>query len=348
MGNTLTKTESLLRSESGVTFTRRRIIAVSRNKNQMSARAKRQARNNGIPFELAVARVQRMMDTTSTVEHNIKLLDKNGLARQFDVVVRGSFGGLKAIGVIECRDHSKRLGLDDVEAFASKSRSVHANTAVIVSRRGFTSSALILAKDLGIGTMSLVEAESPFTPLQLRNPWYGISHEFDQLVFHFEYLGPGPAAVGCPLDQPFFNKMPVCNYVSRRLMDNFDELPTGAFKYQIRFHEPLPVLVSNHSLLLIGVSAEGIRLRRTKVAWHPIKCDGYFDWQESSIKVAPSSPVSVQINSFDTESWEDFEGVIPPESPYTFLVHSRRSLIPDDEPVPDLSSLCCVNELVKG
>src|SRR5215212_5196720 len=94
--------------------------------------------NPGIPFEKIVARIQQMMDPNSTVTHNEKLNDRVGNRRQYDVVIRGQFGGRPVLGVIECKDHSRRKGAETVEAFAKKTENLGANLRIVVSRKGFT------------------------------------------------------------------------------------------------------------------------------------------------------------------------------------------------------------------
>src|ERR1700694_2881048 len=100
----------------------------------------------GIALEKAVARIQQMMDANSTVHHNETLEDRVGNKRQFDVVIRGQFGGRPILGVIECKDHNRKKGPADVEAFAKKSENLGANLRLMVSKKGFPKQALKLAK----------------------------------------------------------------------------------------------------------------------------------------------------------------------------------------------------------
>ncbi len=180
-------------------------------KKRRSNSANEAKRRTGKPFELAVTRVQRMMDANTTVLHDMKIVDRDGIERQFDVVIKGHFGGMSTLGVVECRDHKRKLGLDDVEAFSAKSRSVNANIALIVSRSGFTENALKLAKVLGVGTMSLVDSESMFTPTSLNIPWYGVIHDWTVRCL-IEYCGAGPASIGFPDEMPKYDGKPVLNF----------------------------------------------------------------------------------------------------------------------------------------
>ncbi len=52
----------------------------------------------GIGFEKAVAVIQEQIDPTSSVYHNEKIIDRLGHARQFDIVIRGTFANNCAAG----------------------------------------------------------------------------------------------------------------------------------------------------------------------------------------------------------------------------------------------------------
>ena len=58
----------------------------------------------GVKLERIVSKIQQMMDPRSTVTHNELLKDRVGNKRQYDVIIRGRFGGQPVLGVIECKD----------------------------------------------------------------------------------------------------------------------------------------------------------------------------------------------------------------------------------------------------
>lgn len=103
----------------------------------MGGSARRKFRS-GESFERRVLEIQQKLAPDTELFHDEKVSDIHGIERQFDVVMRGTFAGRPVLGVIECRDNSRRKGLDAVEAFAKKCESVGANLRLMVSRRGFT------------------------------------------------------------------------------------------------------------------------------------------------------------------------------------------------------------------
>jgi hypothetical protein len=123
-------------------------------------------------FERLVAALHASTVKGATVKWNEKIG-----RRQFDVTVRFNDGLYDHLTLIECKDHAKRVEVDDVDAFATKSRDAHATKAIIVSASGFQGGCTEVAKRHGIGLFALAEMDSvpaemlgaAFTPTLVRN-----------------------------------------------------------------------------------------------------------------------------------------------------------------------------------
>jgi hypothetical protein len=113
----------------------------------------------GIAYEIAVATIQKRFDPFARVRHNEIIVDRIGHRRQFDVVIRGSFSGQPMLGVIECKDTSRKVGTPEIDAFITKANDINANFKIIVSRHGFSKNALEKCKHYGIKPLSLVTYE---------------------------------------------------------------------------------------------------------------------------------------------------------------------------------------------
>jgi Restriction endonuclease len=109
-----------------------------------------------LSFEKAVAQVQAQFDVDAKVAHNEQIVDRLGHSRQFDVVIRGKFGGQDILGVIECKDTKAKVGSPEVDAFVTKSQEVKANLRILMSRRGFTRPALEKCTHYGIQALSFL------------------------------------------------------------------------------------------------------------------------------------------------------------------------------------------------
>ncbi len=83
-----------------------------------------------------------------------------GRLREHDVVIRLNQGHHHVIIAIECRDRSRSVGVEQVEAFKTKCEDTGINQAIIVSPSGFFKSALKKAQHYGIRCLSIQEAHS--------------------------------------------------------------------------------------------------------------------------------------------------------------------------------------------
>jgi len=89
-----------------------------------------------------------------TVEQNILLEGIDG-PRQIDVVIRGKVGPIDILTVVECKDHSRKIDIETVDAFHSVAQDVKANKAIIVSSKGFSKNAIAKSKRLGMTLCTL-------------------------------------------------------------------------------------------------------------------------------------------------------------------------------------------------
>jgi hypothetical protein len=77
--------------------------------------------------------------------------------RQFDVTIRFELGNYSYLTVVECKNQGRRVPVEKVEAFVTKSNGVNANKAVMVSTSGFQTGAIEVAKDHGVDLVILDE-----------------------------------------------------------------------------------------------------------------------------------------------------------------------------------------------
>jgi hypothetical protein len=104
-------------------------------------------------FERIIAAIHAETNGDAEVKWNEAI---NG--RQFDVVVRFKLGLHEYLTVIECKDYSDRVSVDKVDAFATKTRDINANKAVMVAANGFQSGCLEVAARHGITLLTLHES----------------------------------------------------------------------------------------------------------------------------------------------------------------------------------------------
>ena len=117
--------------------------------------------NNGIGYEEMVWMVYRTLcgeETFSNVQHNVKLQGPDG-ERQIDVLVTHEHANVKYLTVVECKDYRGKLNVTHIDAFASKLTDVKASKGILVSRNGFSKTAIQKAKRVGIELCIVDSAE---------------------------------------------------------------------------------------------------------------------------------------------------------------------------------------------
>ncbi|MCA3717379.1 MAG: hypothetical protein IM674_03900 [Brevundimonas sp.] len=108
-------------------------------------------------FQGMVALIEKAMQQAEgvTIESPGFVLDSGGERREHDVLIRRKVGLHEIVTAVECRDKSRKLGLNDLEAFARKCERTGVDHRVMVSARGFCKSALRAAPAERIQCLSL-------------------------------------------------------------------------------------------------------------------------------------------------------------------------------------------------
>lgn len=115
----------------------------------------------GEEFNDFVAALERLalQDPNVTVEKRVFLKDKDtGQAREHDIIITVTSGHHKMVTSIECRDRTRPVGVNEVEAFQSKCARTGVHRAIFVSSSGFAETAKVKAKAWSIECLSLKEA----------------------------------------------------------------------------------------------------------------------------------------------------------------------------------------------
>ena len=124
------------------------------------------AHKTGKYLEELIAWIQSSVHEKALVIPNEKVLDiHTKTKRQIDISIRLSDGPTHLFVMVEVRDHKRPIDVRYVEEVHSKKQSVNANAASIVSKSGFTKTAIEKAKYLGIQTLTYKEA--------LKSDWSG-------------------------------------------------------------------------------------------------------------------------------------------------------------------------------
>jgi len=112
-------------------------------------------------FEELIAWIQTCLHKNATIKANEKIKDiDTGKPRQVDITIRLSDGPTEFLGIVEVRDRRRPVGVRYVEEILGKIRSTQADAAFLVSRSGFTKTAMDKARHLGIRILTFEEAKT--------------------------------------------------------------------------------------------------------------------------------------------------------------------------------------------
>jgi predicted helicase len=153
------------------------------------------AKNDGKALQRLIRAIESALaagNETVKVEMSKRLPDKvTGKLREHDVVLTITNNHHETIIALECRDRSRRVGVDAVEAFHNKCQDTGISSGIIVSASGFWKSAVEKATHYNIGCLSLTEAEGFDWCIAT-----GLTNFSRKLIHtHLGVIFPGPSAV---------------------------------------------------------------------------------------------------------------------------------------------------------
>jgi hypothetical protein len=159
----------------------------------------------GRGLERFVAAIHKQEETGAEVRWGEKIQ-----GREFDVTIRHMHRDQTVLTVIECKDLSKRVSINAVEAFVTKAADINASRAIIVSAKGFQRGAIASAKKHRVELWTLSEfiedwparlTREPIEALNIRNVQFVGSGEVRYMLpgdekeaLHHVSLILGPAA----------------------------------------------------------------------------------------------------------------------------------------------------------
>lgn len=114
----------------------------------------------GDPYQELVASIVRALDPNADVQVGQWVEGPDGLL-ELDVEIRGNLDGVKKYIIVECKDWSRKIGIETVDALESKRKDIAADIALICSNSGFTSIALRKARWVGIGLVPALKTGDP-------------------------------------------------------------------------------------------------------------------------------------------------------------------------------------------
>ncbi len=95
----------------------------------------------GLGYEKIVAGIYRQFAEAAEVTENERIIGISGSSRQIDIALREKIDGTTVLVIIECKDYSRPVDIERVDALIGKIQDVEAKRGIIVSDSGFTAGA---------------------------------------------------------------------------------------------------------------------------------------------------------------------------------------------------------------
>lgn len=265
-------------------------------------------KNTGIEFEKLVASIQSRVDPNASVSHSRILKDRHGHNRQFDVVIEGRFGGQDILGIIECKDFSKKVGTPEVDAFVTKSQDINANFKILVSKRGFSKPAIQKSKHYGIQTLSLIPNDDVNIGFKVGSYWFADVYYWDQLSLTIlvdseieEELDFNPYDVT-------INEKKVIDWFTNYLIKEYDLCQDTGWVVGVRvdFDNNQVVNIGNNiSRICKGLEFHAKKSLSKRKKFVGIKGAGFFDWQRSKATLPAQQSVKSDTVETNFMEWEE-------------------------------------------
>lgn len=259
----------------------------------------------GVAFERVVAEIQAQFDPSAQITHNEHLTDRLGQSRQFDVVIRGTVAGHQVLGVIECKDLSRKVGTPEVDAFVTKASDVNANLRILISKNGFSGPALEKCKHYGIRALSLFDDLPAGRFFAVGARWEADIFAWSEIrctVIWADEDPPGPYT----LEGLTADGTRLLDSLTNYLLKHHDDLNTeGWLRIDTVFNAPrLLQLDDGFSALATGVHFDVQRICQRYKLTTKLGGRGYFDWQTRQASFPPGADLCLGAVSGDFSQWD--------------------------------------------
>lgn len=125
-------------------------------------------KNTGKAYEEFVGAIQQSLIHAEKISHlkninvevNKKIIDRNGITRQFDVYWEFNLGGYEYKTVIECKDYASSITIEKIDAFIGKTADIPGLKLIYATKTGYQSGAQKKAEQHKIDLLIVREGEN--------------------------------------------------------------------------------------------------------------------------------------------------------------------------------------------
>lgn len=249
--------------------------------------------------------MQARLDPAAVVVHNESLIDRWGHSRQFDVAIRGVFAGQQMLGIIECKDLSRKVGLPEVDAFITKSQDVNANFKILMSRRGFSKHALEKCKKHGIQAFSMLNKDPANNGFFVGARFTADLLQWTQLSVKLHYEPTTTETAPLDVNDLKIDGKRIIDWFTNYLLDIEETITSVGWVVDkhIQFATPRDVsLREGDNQLCTAITFKAERLCEQYEKLVGINGDGFFDWNANHMTFPPQS-IRTDLVPMDLKQW---------------------------------------------
>ena len=262
-------------------------------------------------FEQLAYEIQKSLSPDAEVKSNDKIMGADSkIPREIDISVRQGVGQYKILIAMECKDWAHPVDIKEIEAFIQKIKDIRANKGAFISYKGFTKSAVELARNHGLDTFRLVDVENKDWKAYASIPVLLIGHSIKSLSFSFSGFPYLPMPLVMASDrEPFFRIN--CLDEKRQYIDKLRFIVANKWNKQLIPHIPgihreIPINESRFieyesqiipCRLAVNVIVEE---KRHLGHWPLVKLKGFADVQNGG--VATREIITESLSFYEVES----------------------------------------------
>jgi len=266
---------------------------------------------NGKKYEEAVAEIHKLFSEDTEILTNQYIEDNFGIKREFDIVIKTKACNYDVMGLVECKNHNRKVDIPVVEAFAKKSESVNANFKIIFSKKGFSKNAVKLAEKYGIKPYSLVDNENKELSLKVGWLLYGKTYKFGFVSGKIDTVKDLNLQNPLQHNEPFFRKRNLYELSIKEIVkaSTDSEIPVGRYEVEATVDNSSKRFVTirgkryafKNFTYTVQVDCE---LRKRKL---PFEAKGIFNWQTKKLELPDQKNNLISVGEFRLDDMQDWD-----------------------------------------
>lgn len=210
------------------------------------------------------------------------------------------------LGVFECKDLKRKVGTPEVDAFVTKANDINANFKVLMSRRGFTGTALKKCQHYGIQPLSLIASDPANRTFTIGTWWYAEVCRWSQIKVSihlaFEPLEP----VEFQAEELTIGGRRILDWFKNYLLDQDKVIEGQGWVVDIAtvFDEPQVVVKGDGtSYVCSAISFGAERVCEHLEHFVGLSGAGFYNWQTKQATFPPNTQIVSDAVPMDFSQW---------------------------------------------